>query len=169
LKEGTNVTAIRVGILALVAAFVVTVSLQSSRAYSPQDKTPSLDLQSILEKSGYRYAKVGEGIYEVPASGKNIKEFPLRITIAGDLMIVIAKLADRKSVNVTEALTVKLLELNDSFDIVKFALSKDMLYARIDAHARLVDVAELKSLVETMAGVVDEAYPQIKTNIVDAK
>jgi hypothetical protein len=119
-------------------------------------------LLSILEKSGYSYSKVTEGIYEVPATGKNLKQFSLRLTQADDVLVVIAKIADRKDVTINQAVAQKLLELNDDFDVAKFALSDEMLYARIDIHLRLVDTEEMKYLVEQMARVVDESYVHIK-------
>jgi hypothetical protein len=133
-----------------------------------QDKD-KFNLLDLIEKSGYRYAKVSEGVYEIPATGKTVKEFPLRVVQADDLLLVIARLADRKSLTLNGALTIKLLELNDDYDIVKFALSEDMLYARIDIHVRLVDVPELKYLIEVMAQIYDEAYPHIKPFVLPVK
>jgi hypothetical protein len=127
-----------------------------------QGKPAATGLLAILEKSGYSYSKVTDGVYEVPATGKNLKQFPLRLTQADDVLVVIAKLADRKDVTINQAVAQKLLELNDDFDVVKFALSDEMLYARIDIHVRLVDAEEMKYLVEQMARVVDEAYVHIK-------
>ena len=135
----------------------------------PAGKSTASGLLAVLEKSGYTYTKVGDGIYEIPATGKNLKEFPLRLTQADDIILVIAKLADRKDITIRAPFTLKLLEMNDNYDVVKFALSAEMLYARIDVHARVVDVDELKSLVELMAHVVDEAYPEIKAFLPPSK
>jgi hypothetical protein len=154
-------------VIVIVGALVVMASLGGpangqAQTNKPAGKPGASGLLGVLEKSGYTYTRVGEGIYEVPATGKNLKEFPLRLTQADDIIIVIAKLADRKNITISAPFTLKLLEMNDNYDVVKFALSAEMLYARIDIHARVVDVDELKSLVELMAHVVDEAYPEIK-------
>ena len=127
-----------------------------------QTKTSNSALPALLEKSGYSYSKVSDGIYEIPATGSNLKEFGVRVTEAGDLILFIFKFAGRSQVTIKEPLALKLLQMNDDYDVVKFALSGEMLYARIDVRARLFDVNELKSMVELMAHVVDEAYPQIK-------
>jgi hypothetical protein len=150
-----------VGALIVIASIVNTGKGQGQTTQA-QAKPATSGLLAALEKSGYTYTKVGNGIYEIPATGKNIKEFPLRLTQAEDIVIVIAKLADRKDVTLKAPFTLKLLEMNDNYDVVKFALSAEMLYARIDIHSRVMDVDELKSLVELMAHVVDEAYPEIK-------
>ena len=153
----------------IVVASMVVVSGAQAQTKPAQGKPAASGLLGVLEKSGYTYTKVGDGIYEVPATGKNLKEFPLRLTQAEDIIIVIAKLADRKNITIKDPFTTKLLEMNDNYDVVKFALSPEMLYARIDIHARVVDVDELKSLVELMAHVVDEAYPEIKAFLPPAK
>ena len=146
----------------IVIATMVGPAKGQSQTKQPAAKPGAAGLLGVIEKSGYTYTRVADGIYEVPATGKNLKEFPLRLTQADDLIIVIAKLADRKNITITAPLTLKLMEMNDNYDVVKFALSAEMLYARIDIHARVIDVDELKSLVELMAHVVDEAYPEIR-------
>ena len=161
-------------VIGFIGTLIVIASLAGPAKGQAQTKQASAKpgpsgLLGVLEKSGYTYTKVGDGIYEVPATGKNLKEFPLRLTQAEDIIIVIAKLADRKDVTIRDPFTIKLLEMNDNYDVVKFALSAEMLYARIDIHARVVDVDELKSLVELMAHVVDEAYPEIKAFLPPAK
>jgi hypothetical protein len=164
----TSKVIVFVGALIVIASMVGPAKGQA-QTKQPAGKPPATGLLGVLEKSGYTYTKVGDGIYEVPATGKNLKEFPLRLTQADDIIIVIAKLADRKQVKIDAPFTIKLLEMNDNYDVVKFALSAEMLYARIDIHARVVDVDELKSLVELMAHVVDEAYPEIKVFLPAAK
>lgn len=158
-------------ILLVLTAFFLLSAGESKIILAQQGRSRSsqTSLPALLDKSGYSYKKVSDGVYEVPATGANIKEFPLRLVQAGDLILVICKLADRKDVSVKEPLAMKLLELNDNYDVVKFALSAEMLYTRIDMHARVMDVEELKFLIELSAQVVDEAYPQLKPFIAGAK
>jgi TonB family protein len=125
--------------------------------------TPSpAGLLAMLEQSGYRYSKLSEGIWEIDATGKNVKDFKIRVTMAEDLVLLIVKLADRKDVSVKNELLVKLLELNHHFDIARIALSDEMLYSRIDLHARIVDGAEFNYAVEQLAAATDEIYPALK-------
>lgn len=146
----------------MIVLFSGSISPGRAATAPTQTKPAASGLPALLEKSGYSYSKVSEGIYEVPATGKNLKQFSLRLTEADDVLVVIAKIADRKEVTINQAGAQKLLELNDDYDLVKFALSNEMLYARIDVHVRLVDVQELKALVEQMARVIDETYIHIK-------
>jgi len=123
---------------------------------------PPQDLVSMLDKTGYHYTKIDKGIWEIEFTGKNLKEFPVRVIQADDLTILMTKLADRKDLVKRDALFVKLLELNDSMDNIKFALSKDMLYGRIEIHTKVLTDNELKYLLEQMSGAIDQAYPDIK-------
>jgi hypothetical protein len=120
------------------------------------------EIVALLEKSGYSYSKVREGVWEIPGTGKNLKEFGIRLALAEDVLLVMVRLADRKDVKLQPALMTKLLELNHKFDWIKLALSEEMLYLRMDTHVRLVDGQELKYLVEQIANATDETYPQIK-------
>jgi len=135
-----------------------------------QDKSKGApDIVALLEKSGYTYSKVREGVWEIPGTGKNLKEFGIRLALAEDVLLVMVRLADRKDVKLQPALMTRLLELNHKFDWIKLALSEDMLYLRMDTHVRLVDAQELKYLVEQIANATDETYPQIKQFVTGAR
>jgi len=127
-----------------------------------QERAKAPDILNLLEHSGYRYAKVSDGVWEIPGTGKNIKEFGIRLALADDILLVMVKLAERKDLKLQPSLLTKALELNHKFDSIKLALSEDMLYLRMDAHLRLLDNQELKYLVEQIANAADETYPQIK-------
>jgi hypothetical protein len=149
----------------LIVAIGIAVSLNAPALAWQAGKKPAAanKIVAYLEKLGYKYTKVSDNVWEIPFTGKNLSEFPVRITIAGgDLILVLTKLADRSAVNLSGGFAVKLLELNDTMDTVKFALSEDMLYARLELHERVVDQQELKYMLEQISGAVDEAYPQIK-------
>jgi len=136
------------------------LALTANPSLAQTKATP--DLVSLLEKSGYRYTKVGDGVWEIPGTGKNYKEFGIRLVIADDLLLVMVKLAERKDLKLQPPFLTKVLELNHKFDSIKLALSEDVLYARMDTHLRLLDNQELKYLIEQIANGADEAYPHIK-------
>jgi len=140
----------------ILLGLIITVGAGLAQATPPQD------MASMLDHTGYNYKKIDKGVWEITFTGKNLPEFPVRIAQSDDLTILMCKIADRKDVIRPEGLYPKLLELNDSLDTVKFAMSKEMVYGRIDMHTRLVNEAELKYLLEQMSGAIDEAYPQIK-------
>ena len=158
------------GLLTLLA-IVVMLSLSSAVCVmGAQDKSKrGTEIVALLEKSGYSYTKVGDGLWEIPGTGKNLKEFGIRLALADDILLVMVKLVDRKDLKLQPALSTKLLELNHKFDSIKLALSEDMLYLRMDTHVRLLDNQELKYLVEQIANAADETYPQIKLFVSNAK
>ena len=154
-------------LLAMVLMLSLTSGVCSVRA---QDKSKgATEIVALLEKSGYSYTKVGDGLWEVPGTGKNLKEFGIRLALADDILLVMVKLVARKDLKLEPALLTKLLELNHKFDSIKVALSEDMIYLRMDTHVRLLDNQELKYLVEQIANAADETYPQIKPFVAGAK
>jgi hypothetical protein len=120
------------------------------------------DIVLLLEKSGYKYTKVSDGVWEIIFAGKNTGDFPVRLALAGNIVLAIAKLGDRKELQMDPAFLTRLLECNDQFDFVKISLSKDMLYLRMEATTRLLDGQELKHVLEQVSAATDEIYPQIK-------
>ena len=127
------------------------------------------DIVLLLEKSGYKYKKVSDGVWEITFAGTNTGDFPVRLALAGNIILAIAKLADRKELQMDPPFLIKLLECNDQFDFVKLSLSKDMLYLRMETGTRLLDGQELKNLLEQVSAATDEIYPQIKQFLPQAK
>jgi hypothetical protein len=149
----------------ILAAFGLAVSLASMAAQpvQPPAKSPGApELAVLLEKSGYRYTKIRDGVWEITFAGKNTGEFPVRIALTDNTVVVLAKLADRGELKLQAPFLIKMLELNDKFDSVKLALSDEMLYVRMDMHARILDAGELKYLLEQISGATDEMYPMLK-------
>ena len=153
---------------ALIILFLLLTSLTCSVGAQEKPK-PGSEFVGLLEKSGYSYTKVGDGLWEVPGTGKNLKEFGIRLALADDILLVMVRLAGRKEVKLEPTLLTKLLDLNHKFDWVKLAISDDIVYLRMDTHLRLVDNQELKYLVEQIANATDETYPLLKPFLVVAK
>ena len=152
-------------ILAVILLALQTTAPSWGQTEQTQGKGSNADagrLLAALEKSGYNYRKAGDGIWVVTLAGKNIKDIDIAVTSVEDSVLLQTQVVERKAIVRKEALFIKLLELNHEYDTAKFALSEEMLYARIDLHSRLVDAEELKHLINQLALFVDESYPQIK-------
>lgn len=150
---------------AFTLSFVLSLTprICSAQAAQPPSKTAGApELAVLLEKSGYRYTKIRDGVWEITFGGKNVGEFPVRIALTDNTVVVLAKLADRADLKLQAPFLIKMLELNDKFDSVKLALSDEMLYVRMDMHARILDPGELKYLLEQISGATDEMYPLLK-------
>src|SRR5215470_6933194 len=148
----------------LSAALMIVSNTGGPVLAGMQQKTiTAADLVALLEKAGFNgYTKVDDGVWEIQFKGKNIAEFPVRIALSEDIVLVMAKLADRKKLVHTDQLFQKLLELNDKMDTIKFALSSEMLYVRLELHSRLLDDKELQYAIDQISAAVDQSYPQIR-------
>ena len=135
----------------------------------PQTQTPPQKsaapgrLLGLLEKTGYDYRKAGESLWVVTLAGKNVKEIGIIIQPSGDMVLVqTGMLVERKAVADKAGLLLKLLELNHEYDVVKFAISSDMLYARMEIPSRLLDAEHLKYLINQLELIADEPEPHLK-------
>jgi hypothetical protein len=154
----------------LLTALAMILLAASTGAAQPQSKTKgAADLVVLLEKSGHKYSKVDDGVWEIVYEGKNLKEIHVRVTMAENVLVTLAKLVDRKDLKLDPALLTKLLELNNDFDYVKLALTGSMLYVRMDSPLRLLDGEELNHVLEQVSAAADEAYPQIKPFVAAGK
>lgn len=154
-------------IIRLMLAAALTLTLPA--AALPQAQTPPRQetadrerLLGLLEKTGYDYRKTDEGIWVVTLEGKNIKEINVVVHLAEQMVVLQTALLERKAVTDKPGLLLKLLELNHEYDIVKFAISSDMLYARTEVHGRLLDAEYLKYLINQLAFLADDTEPQIR-------
>lgn len=160
----------RISLLLLTAAIMSAAGNGQALAAPKQKTLTGTDMTAMLDKAGYsNYTKVDDGVWELQFKGKNIPEFAVRVALSEDVVLVMAKLADRKKLVRTEQLFQKLLELNDKMDTIKFALSSDMLYVRLELHSRLLDDKELHYAIEQTSAAVDESYPQIKQFLYGSK
>ena len=112
---------------------------------------------------------MSDAVWEITFAGKNTGDFPVRLALAGGVVLAIAKLADRKDLQLDPPFLIKMLECNDQFDYIKLSLSKEMLYLRMETPARLLDSQELKHVLEQVSAATDEIYPQIKQYLPQGK
>ncbi|MEW6125744.1 MAG: hypothetical protein AB1757_01665 [Acidobacteriota bacterium] len=153
------------GFLIIVFSLALTFSTfaqQNRKPAAPPALTGIAKIVDLLNKSGYKYAKLQEGIWQIQFEGQNLKTFTVNISSIGESLFMFVDLASRQELSLSQELTTRLLELNDQMDTVKFALSDKSLYARIEAHDRLVDLPEFKYMIGQLSSAVDEAYPHIK-------
>lgn len=148
--------------LLTVLAMIFSAAAPACLAQAQSKPKSAADLVILLEKSGHKYSKVDDGVWEIMYEGKNMKSIPVRVTMVENVLVTLAKLVDRKDLTLDPALLIKMLELNNDFDYVKLALTKSMLYVRMDSPLRLLDGEELNHVLEQVSAAADEAYPQVK-------
>ena len=153
------------GLVVLSFIFTLAGASFAGQAKKPIPAQPATGIGKIvalLEKSGYKYTKLKEGVWQIQFEGKNLKAFVVNISSISDLTLMFVDLAARDEVNLNQELTLKLLELNDAMDTIKFALSDKSLYARTEAHDRILDLQEFKFMIGQLSAAVDEAFPHIQ-------
>ena len=156
-------------VAARLLILALAISLAVCRGQTQSKPMTAPDVVALLEKSGHSYTKVSDSVWEVVFQGKNIKQIPVRVTLAENIMVTICKLADRKSLRLEPALLIKLMELNNDFDYVKLALTEDMLYVRMDTSLRLLDSDELNHALTQVSAAAEETYPHIAPFVSTAK
>jgi hypothetical protein len=119
-------------------------------------------LSEFISKSPGPYRKVADGVWETSYQGKNLTRVVVRIATAGDGVFFIVSLFPRNALLLDQALLLKLVEFNASYDYVKLVLEKTSLDLRIDTHANLLDLATFTSLENQAALAADAAYALIK-------
>ena len=149
--------------------FAAALVLLLTTTALPQTQTPPPKpaahegLLGLLEKTGYDYRKSGEGVWVVTLAGTNVKEVDVLIQSGGEMAIVqTGMLVERKALADKPGLLLKILELNHEYDVVKFAVGADGLYARAELQSRLLDAEQLKYLINQVAVIADDAEPQLK-------
>jgi Putative bacterial sensory transduction regulator len=168
LREETRLAHLKIA--SRLIALAVIVWLAAAGQVQTQSKpNAGPDIVALLEKSGHSYTKVSDSVWEVDFQGKNIKQIPVRVTLAPGILVTMCKLVDRKSLRLEPALLIKLMELNNDFDYVKLALTEDMLYVRMDTLLRLLDSDELNHALEQVSAAAEEAYPHISPFIATEK
>jgi hypothetical protein len=151
----------------LVLSLLFSIVLGICSAQDKVDmKAAAANVVGLLEKSGHNYTKVKDGVWEINFTGDNLKDFSVRLALGDNILVSMAKVADRKDLKLEPELLTKLLELNHSLDSVKLALSEEMLYVRMDTHLRILDTQEMKYVIDQMSGATDEVYPHIKKFLV---
>lgn len=150
-------------------AFAAALALLLPITALPQTQTPPAQaaapdrLLGLLDKTGFEYRKAAEGVWVVTLAGKNIKEIDLVIQPGGDMVVVqTGVLVERKALADKPGVLLKILELNHEYDVVKFAIEADGLYARGELQSRLFDAEHLKYLINQVAVIADDAEPQLK-------
>lgn len=156
-------------------ALVVPAVLACAAPAHAQEKGAGkgLDFVAFFDKLSWSYSKINANSYSTDFKGKNLKEITVVVTQVpdSDFVMVHVWLADRKDLKNLEKLTVKLAELNEEYDYMKFALGSTTVYARIDLRRSWMDpeLAQLKDMIEAAAAAVDESYPKIRSFLPPAK
>jgi protein TonB len=128
----------------------------------PSQHGSKVPLPDALERSGYIYIRVGEGVWKIPAISKRLRALEIRVSSVKGGVTLAADIMDRKNLEVTGAFSRKVAEMNRRFKPIVIALSRDVLSAKTDIGPQPVGESELVSMVERMVDVADEVYEEVR-------
>lgn len=140
----------------------ILVSVLSSLPARAQSSSDNSDIVRILDQSGYKYTDEGDNTWNLKVSGKTFQSMDVKLLVVEDEVMVMYVVVDRDQFADTAEADHKMLELNHRFDFIKYGLSKQWLYIRIDQQRRLLDAQELKFMVTQLVNSFDESYDEIK-------
>ena len=154
--------------LSFVFAAVLTGMLMGGPALG-QD-ADSAKVARVLNESKLTFTKQSETVWVTPFEGKNLKDIPIVMSVGGDILVVFTLVAQKKEVNMTPALMLKLLAANQEFDRVKVGIDKDGdIFTRIDIPLRVLDAAELRTSAEQTSAVADQIFAYVQPSLVKKK
>jgi hypothetical protein len=138
-------------------------------AVNAEQKDITAKIRQFLEQSGYNYTKVSDTVWSIPYQGKSLANFEVNIiTIPdSDLFLIVALVAQKQNLKVSQDLFYKLLKFNHSVDWVKVAITDDGdLIVRIDIDGRTMDLKAFKDAIAQLAAATDELHGQIKASLI---
>jgi hypothetical protein len=150
--------------LSLCSAALITAAAISTHALAPQDNSATqAKIAALLEKSGYKFAKVDSNVWTIPFNGKAMGEFRLFVTSTSDLVLIGAVVAEKDSLRLTADAMRTLLQKAHELDRVKVGIDNDGdVFVRAEVSARVFDLVELKAVTEQVAAAADEVRAAIK-------
>ena len=151
---------------------VLLLSLSmSSNPYAQSQQKPGGPGKSNLEKiaglldqSGESYTRVEENTWRIKFKGKVLTDFNVLITSAGDSLVVLVIIAEKKDLkgNPPEMMY-KLLKSEFDADFVKTGLNdRDDLLVSAELTIRTLDLQEFKLIVDQVAAAADQIYATVR-------
>lgn len=148
-------------LLALAGFVAPRVHAQSATTLSNASK-----IRQLLGSSGYEFTQKTDTVWVVPYHGKSLKNFTVILAVQDDLLVTFVNPATKAQMSLTPDFMQKLLSFNHTLDRVKIGLDADGdLFVRVDSTVRILDVEELKAVVEQVAAATDEIYKDISPSL----
>jgi Putative bacterial sensory transduction regulator len=144
----------------VLAAAILIVTTAPAGAQAPSvPATGNIKVGHLLADSGYNFVKKTDSVWTVDKQGKSLKSFKVIIATENDLMVTFVIVAKKNQIQDSDALFRKLLRFNHDFDRVKIGFDNDGdLFVRADNSVRVMDVQELKEIVEQVAASANDVY-----------
>jgi hypothetical protein len=129
-------------------------------------QTTVAKLQELIKNSGYISTKVGDNVWTIDFTGKQLPRFKVVLSASANdkdgLLVIFANPAEKSRLPTTANFMALLLKANLDFDYVKIGIDGDGdVFVRADIPDG-ADNAYFKSIVEQVAAATDQLYGRIK-------
>lgn len=131
-------------------------------ALAQTTSSSSAKVKQLLQDSGYHFVQKTDTVWYIEFHGKTLKSFKVILASQDDLLVTFVTVATKKQLSNTPEFAKTLLRFNHSLDYVKVGTDDDGdLFVRTDASLRIMDVKNLKEIVEQVSAGSDEVYKGI--------
>ncbi len=129
-------------------------------------QSPAGKLEALIKNSGYNSSKVGDNVWTVDFTGKQLPKFKVILSASSKdkegVVVIFANPAEKSRLPATTNFMMVLLKANHDFDYVKIGIDGDGdVFVRADIPDS-VDGGYFKSVVEQVAAATDQLYGRIK-------
>ncbi len=129
-------------------------------------QSPAGKLEALIKNSGYTSSKVGDNVWTVDFTGKQLPKFKVILSASSKdkdgVVVIFANPAEKFRLPATTNFMMVLLKANHDFDYVKIGIDGDGdVFVRADIPDG-VDGGYFKSIVEQVAAATDQLYGRIK-------
>ena len=129
-------------------------------------QSPTGKLEALVKNSGYTSSKVGDNVWTVDFTGKQLPKFKVILSASSKdkdgVVVIFANPAEKSRLPATANFMMVLLKANHDFDYVKIGIDGDGdVFVRADIPDS-VDGGYFKSIVEQVAAATDQLYGRIK-------
>jgi len=129
-------------------------------------QSPAEKLAALIKNSGYTSSKVGDTVWTVDFTGKQLPKFKVILSASSKdkdgVVVIFANPAEKSRLPATTNFMMVLLKANHDFDYVKIGIDGDGdVFVRADIPDG-VDGGYFKSIVEQVAAATDQLYGRIK-------
>jgi len=150
-----------------LAMLLTLASIGSSRAADAQADNGVAKVAMLLGGTTYPYKTIADGVWTIDFMGQSLRNYRVLAGAENGVLTALAVIAKADQFTSSTELMTMLLKLNTSLNSVRVALDADGdLVVETKLPIRLLDVTELKSKIDEVAGAADTIYASLGSYLV---
>jgi hypothetical protein len=159
---------VRISLMLLVSSGLGLLTAAGEEQTAPASTSPSAaKIDQLLADSGYKFVKKTDSVWYIPSHGKSLGDYKVILAAQDDLLVTFVTVVKKARLPVTTEFVLRVLKFNNSLDFVKVGLDRDGdLFVRCDSSVRILDVKELKAVVEQVSASTNEVYEGVLPSLI---